>query len=150
MSKLTDMHGDFTEFVVTKSYNPAFYIRDDRLTLKHDYDDLMARFYNHRTKSYHQTFIDNIKPYVADIKQFDLVDVRDDYGWRSEQYQFLADLAEIHPDDEDPIVAMRWGLVFRFAEMRKQEPKQEVKATINGAEIELSEQMIELILEHEL
>ena len=152
MTSLTDMHGYGTEFVVIKTNNPAFYIRDDRLTLKRDYDGPSPKFYNHRTKSCHQTFINNVKPYV-EIKQFDLVEVRDDYGWRPEPYQFLVDLSEICPDKEYPIVAVGEDYVDTFIEMRKREPKlepkPEFKATINGVEYTLNEETIKLILEQD-
>ena len=44
---------------------------------------------------------------------------------------------------------MENGSVDTFSEMRKHEPKTEVKATVNGVEVELSEEVIKLITEQQ-
>jgi hypothetical protein len=151
MTRLTEKFGDCTEFEVIKTNGPASYSVGDRLTLEYDHGDDTAQFYNHRTKLKRATYINNIKPYVAEIKQFDLVDVRDGGGkWFDKPRQFIADLTETHAGIQRPIIVLRDnGFATSFKEMRPHVPKSEVKVIVDGVEIELNEETIKLILEQQ-
>lgn len=64
MSKLTDIHGDATEFVAVKDSYP--HKAGDRLTLDEDDESSHPHFTNHATNETVCTHIGHIKPYVAD------------------------------------------------------------------------------------
>tara|TARA_R110000796_G_scaffold22846_8_gene65815 strand:- start:358 stop:813 length:456 start_codon:yes stop_codon:yes gene_type:complete len=151
MSKLTDMHGYCTEFVVISEEGRFGNRIGDRLTLENDDGGTSPYFINNNDNDEETcVYIYNIKPYVAEIKQFDLVDVRSGVVWLSKPLPFLADISERYPQAIRPIcVLMENGSVDTFSEMRKHEPKTEVKATVNGVEVELSEEVIKLITEQQ-
>ena len=74
MTKLTEMHGDCKEFVVISEEGDCGGSMGDRLTL--DEDDGTSTPYFINNDEIICAYIHELKPYVAEINQFDLVDVR--------------------------------------------------------------------------
>jgi hypothetical protein len=145
MSRLTDKFGGCTEFVAIKDSYP--HKAGDRLTLDGDDESINPYFINHATNEAACTHISHIKPYIAEIKQFDLVNIkRSDGGWSDNPCHFIADTSSF-PGHTHPIIVIESdGCISRSKEMRLHVPNTEVTAQIGGEDVQLTDAAIEIIM----